>query len=47
MKMLFSEAGIAAALFGYIDKNVDTNNWKANYFVNNPTEIWLLIKKYI
>ena len=33
------------ALFGYIGKNVNTNNWGANYLVNHPTEIWPLIKK--
>lgn len=45
--MAGNAAGVktVAALFGYIDKHVDTNNWKANYFVNNPTEIWPLIKK--
>lgn len=42
-----NSAGVktVGALFGYIDKNVNTNNWGANYLVNYPTEIWPLIKK--
>ena len=36
-----------AAAYGYLDKDEDPSNWKADHCVNHADEIWPVIEKYL